>query len=92
LQVRALYGPDPMIKWKVAAAISTQLLMCYLVKDMAWLPLLALAYCIGGVINHSMTLAMHEVSHNLAFKKIKWNRFFGMLVNVPLGIPSFSYV
>jgi sphingolipid 4-desaturase/C4-monooxygenase len=90
LQVRALYGPDPMIKWKVAAAIATQLAVGYLVADMAWLPLLALAYCVGGVINHSMTLAMHEVSHNLAFKTIKFNRVFGMITNLPLGIPSFA--
>lgn len=92
LQVRALYGLDGWIKWKVAAAVVTQLYMCHLVsaQSMSWPLLLLLAYCIGGVINHSMTLAMHEVSHNRAFKSIRVNRWFGMVANLPLGIPSFA--
>jgi sphingolipid delta-4 desaturase len=87
-QVRSLFGPDPMLKWKVAGAISTQLFMCWLVSDLTWPWVVALSYCIGGIINHSMTLAMHEISHNLAFTRPAWNRWFGMVANLPLGIPS----
>ena len=78
-----------MLKWKVAVAIAVQVSMSWLVSGMAWGWMLVLAYTIGGIINHSMTLAMHEVSHNLAFVKPKWNRIFGMVTNLPLGLPAF---
>ena len=30
---------------------------------------------------------IHEITHNLAFKGIKANRFFAMFANLPIGIP-----
>jgi sphingolipid 4-desaturase/C4-monooxygenase len=88
-QVRELYGADPMLKWKVLGAVATQVFMCYVVSDLSWPLTLLLAYCIGGLINHSMTLGMHEISHNLAFKNMpNANRIFGMIANLPLAIPS----
>ncbi|KAJ1353805.1 putative sphingolipid delta(4)-desaturase/C4-monooxygenase, variant 2 [Parelaphostrongylus tenuis] len=47
------------------------------------------AYFCGGVINHAMTLAIHDISHNTVFgnKYPLWNRFFGMLANLPVGVP-----
>lgn len=88
-QVRKLYGPDPMLKWKILAAVATQVFMAWVVSGMHWAWVVALAYLVGGSINHSMTLGMHEVSHNLAFSSPKLNKWFGLFTNLPLGIPSF---
>eukprot|EP00501_MAST-03F_sp_TOSAG23-6_P002298 GSMAST32.ASY1.ANO1.2400.1 assembled CDS len=71
-QVKKLFGHDTNTKW----------------KDMSWLSLFLCAYCIGGTINHAMTLAMHEISHGLAFRKMVYNKLFGMVANLPLGIPA----
>jgi len=62
--------------------------MCWIVSELSWPWVLLLAYCVGGVINHSMTLGMHEISHNLAFRSPNANRWFGMIANLPLGVPS----
>ena len=41
----------------------------------------------GGVINQALLLAIHELSHNLAFRKPWQNRAFALFVNLPVGVP-----
>lgn len=86
---RSLSGARASLKWLSGAAVLVQVFVCWLVSDMPWLAVLALAYTLGGTINHSQTLAMHETSHMLAFASPTANRLWGLLVNLPLGIPSF---
>ena len=86
----ALAGTDVRFRVAAAATVAAQVLMCYLVQAMPWPALVACAYLIGGTLNHSLTLALHETSHNLAFADVSTSRWFGILVNLPLGIPAFS--
>ena len=47
------------------------------------------AYCFGGVVNHTLMLAIHEIAHNHGFG-LKWplaNRLLGIFANLPIGIP-----
>jgi sphingolipid delta-4 desaturase len=83
---------DTTFKWKALLGVSTQILMAWLVSDMPWWAVISLAYLIGGTLNHAMTLALHETSHNLAFGATRpaLNRVFGIFVNLPLGIPAFA--
>lgn len=82
-------GPDPQLKWVVSAMVVTQLLACYLVHQLSWKWIFFWAYAFGGCINHSLTLAIHDISHNVAFgnKLAKWNRWFAMWANLPIGLP-----
>ena len=85
-----MFGTDPNLKWTVLAMVTTQLIMCYLIKDASWPVLLVAAYCFGGVINHSMTLAIHEISHSLAFGYTKpfANKALAVFGNLIIGVPT----
>lgn len=67
-----------------------QVASCYVVKDLSWPILLLAAYSFGGVINHSMTLAIHEISHSLAFghSRPKANRALAIFGNLIIGVPT----
>lgn len=88
-QIKKLFGYDPQFKWVVTGMVLTQILMCFIIKDQSWPTILLVAYCFGGVINHSLMLAIHEIAHNLAFGHghPKWNRWFGFFANLPIGLP-----
>ena len=82
-------GPNPWLTRLVPVLVFLQLISMYLVMDASWLTVILLAYCFGGTINHSLSLAIHEIAHNLAFGH-SWpmaNRIFGFFSNLPLGVP-----
>lgn len=88
-EVKKLMGPNPRQKYIVTVMVLVQFLTMYLIRDATWFTTIVLAYCFGGTINHSLSLAIHEISHNLAFGHSKplANRIFGFFANLPLGIP-----
>lgn len=55
-QIKKLFGHDPNFKWIVISMILVQFVMVVLIKDLPWILVLGLAYCFGGVINHSLML------------------------------------
>ena len=88
-QVKELMGHDPNLKYWVIGMVLVQLLSAYQLRDASWITIAVVAYLWGGVINHSMTLAIHEISHNLAFGNAKpaANRALGIFGNVILAVP-----
>ncbi|XP_063287786.1 sphingolipid delta(4)-desaturase/C4-monooxygenase DES2-like [Pelobates fuscus] len=88
-EIKSLMGPDPHLKWTVSFMVLVQVLCCFLVQDLSWKWLFFWSYVFGGVINHSLTLAIHDISHNVAFgnRSARLNRFFGMFANLPIGVP-----
>jgi sphingolipid delta-4 desaturase len=45
------------------------------------------AYVIGATINHALFLAIHEITHNLAFKKTVSNNWLALIANIPIVFP-----
>ena len=88
-EVKTLMGSDARLKYIVQFMILAQLIAAYLMRDASWATIIIMGYCFGGVINHSMTLAIHEISHNLAFGNSRplANRLLGLWANMPLAIP-----
>jgi len=88
-QIKELFGYDHNMKWKVSLLVLIQCYMITAVAEMRWLYVVLLAYCFGGVINHALMLAIHEIAHNLAFGHARpmANRIFGFFANLPIGIP-----
>ena len=88
-EVKKLFGHCPLTKYKVAGSVLLQLLSVHLLHDcessaVYWF----CCYTLSGTVNHMMTLAMHELSHNLGAKKPAHNRLLGILANLPLGLPA----
>ncbi|KAG9509972.1 Guanine nucleotide-binding protein subunit beta-like protein, partial [Fragariocoptes setiger] len=80
----------PQVKKIVSAMVLVQFISFYLLRDVKnfWY-LFACAYAFGGVMNHSLMLAIHEISHNMAFGTAHptANRIFAIFANLPIGFP-----
>lgn len=85
--VRELEGPCPRTKYICTALVLIQIGIAASLRDAPFWLIALVAYGIGGVINQSLLLAIHEISHNLAFKRPIFNRWFGIFVNLPIGVP-----
>lgn len=89
LQVLKLCGPEPLTIPLVLAVVGLQCACAYLLSNTPfwswrfWLT----AYIIGATANQNLFLAIHEISHNLAFKSGLANRLFAIVANLPIGIP-----
>ena len=88
-KVTKLMGYEPLTKWVVSGVVSIQLLTAILLRHADPLSPLFLfcAYAIGGTLNHNLFLAIHEITHNLAFKGIIANKALAIFANLPIGIP-----
>jgi sphingolipid delta-4 desaturase len=73
----------------VIAIVTIQLAMAWWAQNYAsgWQLFIA-AWVIGGTINHSLQLAVHELSHNLCFHWEIMNRVLAIFANLPTGVPS----
>lgn len=88
-EVTKLCGPEPLTKWLVLAVVSLQVFCAYLVRDAPFLSprFWLLAYIVGATANQNLFLAIHEISHNLAFRSATANRLLAIFANLPIGIP-----
>lgn len=87
-QVKELFGYDWRTKYVVTTVVALQTFLALNAQYMSWSVYLAVAYIIGGTCNHAMMMAMHELSHNLGFKRMLPNRILGIFANLPVGVPS----
>ncbi|KAI5448066.1 sphingolipid delta(4)-desaturase DES1-like [Lathyrus oleraceus] len=86
-QIKDLFGPDYSALFKISVVVLLQLGTAILLKDAGWLKILLVAYFFGSFLNHNLFLAIHELSHNLAFSSPVCNRWLGIFANLPIGVP-----
>ncbi|PYH36490.1 sphingolipid delta(4)-desaturase family protein [Aspergillus neoniger CBS 115656] len=88
-EVTKLCGPEPLTKYVVLGVVSLQVLCAYLLRNTSMLDwkFLATAYVIGATSNQNLFLAIHEISHNLAFRSAMANRLLAIFANIPIGLP-----
>lgn len=77
------------MKYTVTVLVTVQILACFLLRNSPWWLIILAAYCFGGVINHALELAVHEISHALAFGhgRPMANRCLAFFANLPIGLP-----
>jgi sphingolipid delta-4 desaturase len=87
-EIYELFGPEPLTLPLCFLIISIQIFTAYYLRNASWYILFICAYVIGGTLNHSLKLAVHELSHNLAFTSGFLNKLFALTCNLPTGVPS----
>ena len=88
-EVLQLCGPEPLTKYVVLAVVALQIFCAYTLRHtpvMSW-PFWLTAYVVGATANQNLFLAIHEISHNLAFRKAAYNRAIAIFANLPIGLP-----
>ncbi len=82
-------GHEALTKWVVLGVVGLQIGLAYLLRN--YHPLspvfLLTAYVIGGTANHNLFLAIHEITHNLAFRSVRANKALAVFANLPIGVP-----
>ncbi|ODV96236.1 hypothetical protein PACTADRAFT_33414 [Pachysolen tannophilus NRRL Y-2460] len=88
-EVTKLCGHEPMTKYICIFVVLLQMVTAYSLRNTSFwsLKFWGLAYVIGATANQNCFLAIHELCHNLGFKKPINNRLFSIVVNLPIGIP-----
>ena len=88
-EIKSLMGLCPVIRYSVSLLVLTQIFAAYIASYLSYFWIVILAYCFGGIINHSLTLAIHDISHNVVFGNLyPWaNRLFGIWANLPVSVP-----
>ncbi|CAG0880402.1 unnamed protein product [Cyprideis torosa] len=91
-QIKQLMVHDPSFKWVAAAMVLFQFISIPIVSNLSWPLVLLGAYCLGGVLNHSLMLAVHETSHGEAFgvQRVFANHLFGAFLALPMLVPMSS--
>lgn len=84
-----LCGPEALTKYFVLAVVALQVICAICLRDT---PIFSLkyvlaAYVIGATANQNLFLAIHETSHNLAFRAPLANRILAVFANLPIGVP-----
>jgi sphingolipid delta-4 desaturase len=90
-EIAELFTTEPLTFWISLGILALQLTMAWLLRDSEWYVILPCAYVIGGTVNHSLQLAVHELSHDLCWagpNKDATNRLTAIMANLATCIPS----
>jgi sphingolipid delta-4 desaturase len=86
-EVTKLFGINPRLKYWTVALVVAQLTIAYFAVNLHWLPFLLVTYLAGATIAHALFLAIHEITHDLAFKNKKYNNWLALVANIPIVLP-----
>jgi len=87
-EIKKLFGPEPRTALITLALVATQIWISSWIGQCGWVSYFLIMYIFGATMNHSLQLANHELSHNLAFDGRFWNYIFGIIANFPTAVPS----
>lgn len=87
-EVRKFITKNPFSFIIILTAVGVQVGMAWLLHDKPWWAIVLGAFLVGAFAAHTLFVMIHEVSHNLIFKKRWMNRLAGILANMPHILPS----
>ncbi len=86
-EIKKLFGTDPMLKYTTVAIVIVQLVIGLFAHQLSWIPFLLVTYFVGATIAQALFLAVHEITHNLAFKSKRANNMLALVANLPIVAP-----
>jgi len=91
-EVKTLIGPDIKLAVSSVLLVLFQLTSAFYVNKLIELPygfiyFILAVYFIGATFTHSLFLAIHEITHNLAFKGQTPNNWLALFANIPIVFP-----
>jgi len=89
-KISKIFGPCKQTKYKVLLGVGIQLISLELLRGAPLWMWLICCYMLSGAVNGCMTLAMHELTHDLGSKRHMVNRWLGLLANAPMGLPAYA--
>jgi len=90
-EIAELFTTEPLTFWISLGILILQLSMAWMLRESEWYIILPLAYIVGGTVNHSLQLAVHELSHDLCWSgpnKDAANRLTAIMANLATCFPS----
>ena len=86
-EVTKLFGVNPRLKYTTVALVVAQMAIALFVGQLHWSLFLLVTYLVGATISHALFLAIHEITHDLAFKTKKYNNWLAFIANLPIVFP-----
>jgi sphingolipid 4-desaturase/C4-monooxygenase len=86
-EVTSLIGIDTTMKYKTIVLVAVQMTIAFYASQLGWIPFLLVAYFIGASISHALFLAIHEITHYLAFESKRNNNILAFFANIPIVLP-----
>lgn len=87
-EARALQGHVPLTAAIAVAVVVFQLALAWFLRDEPWWLVLAVAWLVGAVADHSLWVVIHEAAHNLVFRAPWANAVVAMAANLPILFPG----
>ena len=90
-EIQKLMGHEWRTKYIVVVLMAAQIASAVAMRhDALWggtWRFYAMAYLVGAPIVQALFLAVHEISHNLAFRSFTANKLFAIFANIPMVLP-----
>ncbi len=87
-EVRALFGPTPATSGWVIGIVGVQVAAAILLRHSPWWVVLLAAYAFGAFADHALWTLIHDCTHNLVFRRARYNAMLQILANLPIVFPA----
>ncbi|EIW69922.1 hypothetical protein TREMEDRAFT_38594 [Tremella mesenterica DSM 1558] len=88
-EIRKLMGPTSLTFPLVILVLISQITLSVILRNSHpfSIKFILTAYILGGTFNQNTFLAIHEITHNLAFRSLRANKILAIIANFAIGVP-----
>jgi len=87
-EARSLVGKDPSTAFWVVAIVAFQIAVSWALRAQPVWALVLVAYAVGAFGDHALWTLIHDCTHDLVFRKKRWNKWLQILANLPIVFPA----